>query len=399
MQGPSTTKTLIFMLLAILAVMLIACSQSTALPTPIPTAAPPALPSPTTEPTALPATPLPPTRDLATATRPPATPTSVLSTRPPSGTGTPVIAPLLSIANPAAGARVPLGGEIEVSGFSHSLPGMILQLGLISATGWTLSSAAADLETGGWRGTLPIPPVVHGSAELQAVLLDAGGGLLASDSIPVFIELAEPRPERYLTLLRPTPGMIAAAGHALYGDGNLRADSGGSMRFFLAINDCQDEVAHYAFTLRSSTYWQTYVIIPENVEGEACAVILKDEPGVEGWLAAQVPLTIFPRGDERGLSVSIANPAANQRINGGQTIEINGVAYNAPDGNVNVSVQLTNGRVLADTTVSSDRFGFWSFELSLPPDVEGQVQITASLGEPAAPLTSTQLIFIGVPVD
>lgn len=399
MNRPPTTKTLIFMLLALLAAGLVACDQTAALPTAIPTAPPPLAASPTGAPTEEPATPLPPTRDLAMATRPPATPTSVLSTRPPSSTGTPVIAPILSIANPAAGARVPLGGELEVSGFSHSLPGMILQLGLISETGWTLSAATADLQTGGWRGTIAIPPAVYGSAQLQAVLLDAGGGLLASDSIPLFIELGEARPESYLTLLRPSPGLIAAAGHALYGDGNLRSDSGGNMRFFLAVNDCQEEVAHYAFNLRSSTYWQTYVIIPENVEGEACAVIMKDEPGGEGWLAAQVPLTIYPRDDERGLSVAIANPAANQRINGGQTVEINGVAYNAPDGQVNVSVTLADGRTLADTTVSSDRFGFWSFELSLPPDVEDQVQITASLGEPGTPLTSTQLIFIGVPVD
>jgi hypothetical protein len=388
MKALHTTRTLMF--LFVLA-MIVACNE-TALPTPVPTAALPITPPPTTAATALPAT-----RDLATATQPPPTATSVVPTLQPSATSTPVIAPILSIGSPAAGARLPLGSEVEVSGFSHSLPGMILQLGLISETGWTLSSATAELDASGWRGTLPIPATVSGSAELQAVLLDAGGGLLASDSIPVFVELAEPRPESYLTLIRPPSGMIAAAGHAFYGDGNLRSETGGSIRFSILVDDCQEEIAHYAFTLRGSTYWQAYVILPEEVAGPACAVVMKEQPGSEGFMAAQVPITIFPRDDERGVSVAIANPAAGQRIAGGQTITVNGVAYNAPEGRVHITIMLANGRMLTDTMLDADRYGYWELEISLPPDVDGQVQIQASLGDTLTPAATTQLIFNGVP--
>lgn len=393
MKASHATKTLIF-LLSLLA--LVACNQA-ALPTPVPTAAVPGSAPATAPPAPAETTALPATRDLATATPPPPTPTSSLPSRTPTATSTPVIAPILSIGSPAAGARLPLGGEVEVSGFSHSLPGMILQLGLISETGWTITSATAELDAGGWRGTLPIPPTVYGSAELQAVLLDAGGGLLASDSIPVFVELAEPRPESYLTLIRPPAGMIAAAGHAFYADGNLRSETGGSMRFSILLDECQEEVAHYAFTLRGSTYWQAYVILPEEAEGPACAVVTKDQPGSEEWLAAQVPLTIFPRGDERGVSVAIANPAEGQRIVGGQTITINGVAYNAPEDQVQLTVMLANGRMLADTALPTDRYGYWELELSLPPDVDGQAQIHATLGDSLSPVASTQLLFNVVP--
>lgn len=392
MKASYTTKTLILFLVLLGSV---ACSQS-ALPTPVPTAAVPGAAAPAT------ATPegiegLPATRDLATATSPPPTPTSSIPTSIPTATSTPVIAPILSIGSPAEGARLPLGGDVIVSGFSHSLPGMILQVGLVSETGLTIASTTAELDAGGWQGTLSIPATVYGSAELQAVLLDAGGGLLASDSIPVFIELAEPRPESYLTLIRPPAGMVAAAGHAFYADGNLRSDSGGAMRFSVLVNDCQEEVAHYAFTLRGSTYWQAYVILPEEAQGPACAVVTKDQPGSEGWLAAQVPITIFPRGDERGVSVAIANPAEGQRIAGGQTITINGVAYNAPDDQVHLTVALANGRMLTDTALPTDRFGYWELELSLPPDVDGQAQIHASLGDTLAPIASTQLLFNVVP--
>jgi len=337
---------------------------------------------------------LPATRDLSTATPQPQ-PTSQEPTRPATRTPTPVIAPILSIGSPAPGARLPLGGEVEVSGFTYSVPGMILQLGLTSHTGWAIATATGELETGSWRGTLQIPANVYGSAELTAALLDAGGGLLTTDTIPVFIELAEPRPESYLTLIRPQPDLIAAAGHALYFDGNLRSDTGGRMHVAVLMNDCQEEVTDYSFMLNGSTFWQVYVILPENVEGPACAVVTKDEPGSEGWMAAQVPLTIYPRDDERGQSIAFAHPSAGQRFTGGQTINVNGVAYNAPNGEVHINVTTEDGRVLADTTVEADRNGFWLLELSLPPDADGliQVQVQASLGDPLSPSATAQLIF------
>ena len=272
---------------------------------------------------------------------------------------------------------------------------MIRQLGLTSHTGWAIATATGELETGSWRGTLQIPANVFGSAELTAALLDAGGGLLTTDTIPVFIELAEPRPESYLTLIRPQPDLIAAAGHALYFDGNLRSDTGGRMHVAVLMNDCQEEVTDYSFMLNGSTFWQVYVILPENVDGPACAVVTKDEPGSEGWMAAQVPLTIYPRDDERGQSIAFAHPSAGQRFTGGQTINVNGVAYNAPNGEVHINVTTEDGRVLADTTVEADRNGFWLLELSLPPDADGltQVQVQASLGDPLSPSATAQLIF------
>lgn len=389
-----TTRTLI---LLILLLGLAACSQA-ALPTPIPTAAPavPGTASPTVDVSAG----LPATRDLSTATLQPQ-PTLQEPTRQATRTPTPVIAPLLSIGSPAPGARLPLGGEVEVSGFTYSVPGMILQLGLTSHTGWAISTATGELEAGSWRGTLQIPTNVYGSAELTAALLDAGGSPLSSDTIPVFIELVEPRPESYLTLIRPQPDLIAAAGHALYFDGNLRSDTGGRMHVAVLMNDCQEEVADYSFTLNGSTFWQVYVILPETVEGPACAVVTKDEPGSDGWMAAQVPLTIYPRDDERGQSIAFAHPSAGQRFTGGQTIDVNGVAYNAPAGQVHLNVTTEDGRVLADTTVEADRNGFWLFELSLPPDADGltQVQVQAALGDPLSPSTTARLLFNLLPAE
>ena len=369
-----TTRTLI---LLVLLLGLAACSEA-ALPTPIPTAAPPVPASPTADESEA----LPATRDLSTATPQPQ-PTSQEPTRPATRTPTPVIAPILSIGSPAPGARLPLGGEVEVSGFTYSVPGMILQLGLTSHTGWAIATAT-ELERVLARHAADTANV-YGSAEL----------IWRRCCSTIHLQLAEPRPESYLTLIRPQPDLIAAAGHALYFDGNLRSDTGGRMHVAVLMNDCQEEVTDYSFMLNGSTFWQVYVILPENVEGPACAVVTKDEPGSEGWMAAQVPLTIYPRDDERGQSIAFAHPSAGQRFTGGQTINVNGVAYNAPNGEVHINVTTEDGRVLADTTVEADRNGFWLLELSLPPDADGliQVQVQASLGDPLSPSATAQLIF------
>jgi hypothetical protein len=118
-------------------------------------------------------------------------------------------------------------------------------------------------------------------------------------------------------------------------------------------------------------------------------------------MAAQAPLTIYPREDERGQSITFAHPSAGQRFAGGQTINVNGVAYNAPAGEVHVSVATEDGRVLADTTVEADRNGFWLFELSLPPDADEltQVQVQASLGDPLSPSATAQLVFSLAPAE
>ena len=122
-----------------------------------------------------------------------------------------------------------------------------------------------------------------------------------------------------------------------------------------------------------------------------------EAPDGEGWLAAQVPIEIRPWGDEEAVSVFIAFPQTGRTRRGGEPLNIEGVAYNAPGGNVNVSVQSEDGRVLGEALVSTDDYGRWATEMLLPADISGEAVVRASIGDAASPRATTETVISVVP--
>ena len=380
-------------LLVLLGVVLAAaaCRSTAALPTALPTAAVPvAVNTSTAE-----ATSLPPTRDIASTPTPqPPTPTATMR---PTRTATPVVAPILSLTTPAGGERVAIGQSLEVSGFVHSTPGATVKVGLTSATGYSLVTADAAIDDSTWRARLDVPPFVSGAGELQVALVAEDGTVLARDSAPVSLSVSAEPEESFMLLTRPSMGDMVAAGHYLFFDGRLQRAGGGRVTIALLMEGCQEEVAAYTFTLRGSSYWQAYVIPPRDVSGPGCAVAAVGAPGEEGWRAAQVPVDVLARSDPQAVGVMIANPAPGRRLTGGETITVNGVAYNAPGGDVHVAVMLANGRIIAESTVEAGASGFWELEVTLPVDVEGDASVTATVGDPDNPLAGETNVFSLVP--
>lgn len=368
-----------------------ACRSTAAVPTPIPTAAVPvALNTATGE-----ATSLPPTRDIASTPTPqPPTPTPTLR---PSRTATPVVAPILSLTTPAGGETVFIGQNFEASGFVHSSPGMTVRVGLTSATGFSLTETDATIDDSTWRATLEVPPFVSGAGELHVVLVAEDGAVLARDSAPVSLSVSAEPEDSYMLLTRPGMGDMVVAGHYLFFDGRLQRAGGGRVTIALLMEECQEEVAAYTFTLRGSSYWQAYVIPPRDLSGPGCAVAYVGAPGEEGWRAAQVPVDVLARTDPDAVGVMIANPAPGRRLTGGETITFNGVAYNAPGGDVHVAVMLANGRIISESTVEAGASGFWEVDVTLPVDVEGDASVTATLGDPDNPLAGETNVFSLVP--
>lgn len=363
----------------------VACGSTDALPTAIPTAALPV----TTN--AMAASPLPPTRDIAsTPTSQPPTPTATLR---PTRTPTPVVAPILSMTTPAGGETLFIGQSVEASGFVHGTPGMTVKVGLTSATGLSLATVDGTIDTNSWRATLDVPSYVSGTGELQVVLLGSDGSVLARDSAPVILGVDAEQAEQFMALSRPSTDDVIVAGHYLFFDGRLQATGGGRVTIALLMDDCQNEVASYTFSLRGSSYWQAYVIPPRDVSGPGCAVAYVGSPGEEGWLAAQVPVRVLAQNDPEAVGVMIANPAAGRRLTGGDTITVNGVAYNAPGGEVQVAVMLANGRIIAESAVEAGASGFWEFEVTLPVDVEGEASVTAAIGNPDDPVAQATTVF------
>ena len=363
----------------------VACRPADAVPTAIPTAA---LPVATN---AIAASALPPTRDIVSSPTPlPPTPTAVT---PPTPTPTPVVAPILSLTTPASGETLYVGQSTEASGFVHGSPEMTVKVGLTSATGYSLLTTDATIDTNSWRATLDVPLFVTGAGLLQVALLANDGTVLARDSAPVTLGVDPEEAESFMALSRPARGDMVVAGHYLFFDGRLQAAAGGRVTIALLMDSCQNEVAAYTFSLRGSSYWQAYIIPPRDLSGAGCAVAYVGSPGEEGWRAAQVPVDVLARNDPEAVGVMIANPANGRRLTGGDTVTINGVAYNAPGGEVQVAVMLANGQIIAESAAQAGASGFWELDVTLPVDVEGEATITASIGDPDDPIAEATNVF------
>lgn len=384
-------RSLRFLLLTLIMV-LTSCRPGPVVPTAAPTAELPAgdatgvLP-PTNTPNAL-----PPTQDLSTATAE-ATPTAVVPTRSATGTPTPVIGPIIDINQPEEGQRFTLGVPITVTGFAQVSPGMSIRVGLTSATGWSLSEAEAEIEGSAWQATLPAPEQVTGLAALHAVIVDAGGAEQSRSSVAVELAADRQHSSSYVTLFRPTANTVAVAGHNLFIDGQLWRAGGGMLQAAVFMDECQESVADVSFQLATSSTWQGFVVLPRDISGPACAVAWVGQPGEDEWRAAQTPITVLHQDDPAAHGLLIANPRDGRRVPAGESLLINGVAYNAPGRTVTLSVTLDNGQVVGEAEAQADYFGYWRAEVLIPPGLEAEAVVTAFLGDEAEPDEVAEVLF------
>ena len=386
-----------WLLMAILVTnfVLTSCRQEpVALPTTIPTAALPATVPPVPEETATVAG-LPPTRDLATATM---QPTPVLPTREPIDTPTPVIGPIISLDEPLEGQQFTLGESAVVSGFAQVGGGMSIHVGLTSASGLSLAATTAEVEGNVWRAELPIPDLVTGVATIQAVILDAGGNEQARAGVPVKLVADRQNSESFVSIFRPEGDAVAVAGHNLFVDGQLWRAGGGNLQVAALVDNCTESVAHLSFQLSTSSTWQGFLVMPRDISGPACVVAWVGQQGEDSWRAAQLPVTILHQDDAAAEGIVVANPAPGRRVRGGETLLVNGIAYNVPGQIVTLSLQFANGQVIGEAEDDADNYGYWSAEVALPPVAEEQEAILrVFVGDEVEPEAQMEVTFSAVP--
>jgi hypothetical protein len=373
------------------------CRQEPAsLPTTIPTAAVPATVPVMLEETATIAG-LPPTRDLATATR---QPTPVLPTRAPIDTPTPVIGPIITLDEPLQGQQFTLGESAVVSGFAQVGGGMNIQVGLTSASGLSLAATTAEVEGNGWRAELPIPDLVTGVATIQAVILDAGGNELSRAAVPVELVANRQNSESFVSIFRPEGEAIAVAGHNLFVDGQLWREGGGNLQVAALVDGCSESVANLSFQLSTSSTWQGFLVLPRDISGPACVVAWVGQQGEDEWRAAQVPVMILDQSDAAAEGIMIANPAPGRRVRGGETFLFNGIAYNVPGQMVTLRLQFANGEVIGEAEDDADTYGYWSTEVTMPPVAEErEAVLTVFVGDEVEPEAQTEVTFTVVPAN
>lgn len=372
-----------FFLLTTLILLLAACGAP-ALPTPIPTAQ-----VPTAAPTH---TPPPPTRELSPVTRATSTALPPSPTNPPTRpTATPApVTPIISISQPAAGdLSLVLGSELVLSGLAQRNEPQTIWVTLITPDRIVLVDTPATFSRSGgntdaWQASFTVPEFIVGPAQLQATIRDSQNQIVVAEVRAVTLTLDASRTPRFLALQRPVYNQNVVAGYYLFMDGQTGLPAGGLITMKILTDDCQTEAARQSFAIGGGygSYWYGYIGVPRNLSGPACAIAYFGTPGADNWRQALVPINILAETDEAAAGIFIVNPTAGSVARAGQSFAISGLAYNAVDDTVLVTITLDGGQILSQATAVVDDFGYWELNLTLPPDIAGSAAISAVTGLP-----------------
>lgn len=352
--------------------LLAACASE---PPPVPTQLPvAALPTAT-------ATPLPPTRDLSQPQLTPL-PTVPTPTLPPTATPTPVDV-WIRVNVPEEGASLVMGSDVLVRGLVQRETAHTVWLSLFSATGRLLAETQARTGESSWEAGFSVPQSVSGTAFLEAAVRDAAGELLATHRTRVELALDAATSDRFLVLMQPMVGETAVSGFNILFDGRVLRPANNTI-FVEIWADCAERIAQQSFVMgRSNTsfVWQGFVVVPKDFAGPACAVARAGEAGDENWREAQRLITVLPQDDPEARGVRLGSPTANVNVAAGGTLLLYGTALNVSEGPVQVTVVLDNGRTISQAATTSDYWGYWEVNISLPSDIEGAAQVTITAGE------------------
>jgi hypothetical protein len=214
-----------------------------------------------------------------------------------------------------------------------------------------------------------VPTAVSGPAQLQATIRD-GDEVIALDYVGVLIALDTTADERYLAMFRF--------------DGFVQQPAGG-VTLSLWTDGCQNEAARQFFSLRGNTYWHGFLLVPRDLTGPACAVAYtgsSDDP--DRWREAQVAVNVLADDDEDARGIVIGYPPPGSPLQAGRSYPVYGVAYNAPGGEVSVTYLLDNGRLVGQGVATTDLYGYWEVNLTVPLDAEGAAFVQATMGIPGA---------------
>lgn len=383
-SGKSQVASQLFILLITAVLMLTACGPQP-LPTQIPAAQLPQ-PSPTSH--------LPPTLDISQQNIvETVTPAPTLTPKP-TRTPTPITTSI-NVSFPLANELLTLGEEVTVGGLVVKEPEQIISVSLVTSNGRVLAQVPGTETNQGWTANFVLPPQVSGLAYLRATLLDTSGNILAEHNSPVLLTLSPNATGRYLELYRPVVDDTAVGGYTMFFDGTVSQPVNNFVTVSIWANDCQEQVARQGFQLGSSTkpfYWSGFVVVPEDLVGPACAVAYFGQPGSEERREAQIPIEILAKNDANAKGVIVGSPRPDEEVVAGEELSLFGTAYNVTTGPVTVSIIMENGRIVGQTTVETDYWGYWEASILLPFDLLGLAEITVTAGEDETLSETTTII-------
>jgi hypothetical protein len=365
-------KPIIISFLIVIISILTACgSPSPAIPTQIPLAQ---LPGAT-------ATGLPATRDL-TAEAPTAMPSPLPPTRQPTATATPVDV-WVKVTNPDEGADMVLGSDVTIRGLVEKETAQTVWLSLVSATGHLLAETQAREGETSWEAGFTVPQSVSGTAFLNATVRNEAGDILGENNTRVNLVLDAATTDRFLVFAKPVYGETAVSEFNILFSGQTKLPANNTITIEI-WEGCTTPVAKQNFIMGRSPNsfpWQGFVVIPKDLVGRACAVATSGEIGEDNWREAQTVLDILPQDHPEARGVALGYPPPDTTIAAGNSLTLYGTAMNVREGPVSVNVVLDNGRMIGQSSTTTDYWGYWETEVTLPIDVLGAAKVTISAGE------------------
>lgn len=315
-----------------------------------------------------------------TSTPEPPTPTPIR----PTATATvavPASTVPITIDQPAAQATVDVGDDLPVSGTGPREGGPVTVV--LEAAGQLLVEASATPDANGqWRVVLPVPVSATGDLLLRA----AAGGQTAERQVRVLRPSAVPP---FITLVHPTGDWHAVSGRALFFQGRVQRPPEGLVNIALLYDSCREVGAEQSFDVGPGGRYWGYLVIPGGLTGPACAVASFGEPGEASWQAASVMLDVLPPDDPEARGLFLGN-FPDDDVARGEPVTVYGSAYNAPNRQVQVSLEV-NGRRVAEEMAVADSFGYWEVDLTLPESVAAGSagQLVATVAYPGDPETKS----------
>jgi hypothetical protein len=320
---------------------------------------------------------LPPTRALTTATPQPTRAITPAPTRTPA----PVNA-IVNITVPENNAQLLIGQSVNVGGLVQRDTAQTVTVALLTINGQTLLEVEAPVaENSSWQTEFTVPPASSGPAQLQALVRDAAGDILARDVLAVTLVVDTSTLSRYLVVSRPVAGFSAVGGYYLYFDGLAGRPTGNRLTLAILTDNCQVAQATQGIPLNGSGYWQAFVYVPNNISGPGCAMVSFGEPGAEDRWEVSVPIDIKPPEGPDSYGVMIAGPPPGGALFGGQSFVIYGTAYNARDELVQINISLSDGQSIAQATAATDDFGYWETTITVPFGAVGSATLNAFIGQ------------------
>jgi hypothetical protein len=280
---------------------------------------------------------------------------------------------MLSILEPGEGATWNAGESATVSG---SAPAAAESVSItLQAAGLALASAeASPAADGAWQVSLDVPDTVSGAATLRAAVDEE-----TSVELAVQIVRAQATSGTNITLDYPQTDSTVVSGHVLFFTGTVQRPPEETVTIAVLFEDCQTVASTTSFNVGQGGQWYGYIVIPQTVFGPGCAVAYVGGFGESGWRAGHTPVTILEQDDPQARGLFIGNFAGSE-VTPGEAITVYGSAYNVPNSQVQVALQI-DGDNVAQGTATADRFGYWEINLVLPPEtptgVQGQFSATA----------------------